>query len=67
MSLTPRVYGLRAGLNESFQSSAIAIDPPPFAMAVKVAAKQTVEIEVPVGTGTNFGLTLMADPSVSQP
>lgn len=37
----------------------------PFARSVDVAAKQTVEIEIPVAAASNFGVTFMADPSIS--
>lgn len=40
-------------------------DPQPFAKAVKVGAKGTIEIDVPVETAANFGITFMALPSVS--
>jgi hypothetical protein len=33
--------------------------------AVKLAGKQSVEIEIPVEAANNFGLTFMADPSIS--
>ena len=36
-----------------------------FAKAVKIAPKQTVEIEIPVAQVLNFGLTFMADPHIS--
>ncbi len=36
-----------------------------FARSVKVGAKQTVEIDVPVAATQNFGLTFMGDPTIS--
>ena len=36
-----------------------------FAKSVRLAAKQTVEIDVPVSAAANFGVTFMADPKVS--
>ena len=36
-----------------------------FAKAVKIAPKQTVEIEIPVKAANDFGLTFMADPNIS--
>jgi pimeloyl-ACP methyl ester carboxylesterase len=38
---------------------------PDFAKGVKIPAKQAVEIEIPVATALNFGLTFMALPDVS--
>lgn len=38
---------------------------PNFAKAVKLAPKQSVEIEIPVAQAANFGLTFMADPQIS--
>lgn len=37
----------------------------PFARSINLAAKQTVEIDVPVSAAANFGITFMADPKVS--
>jgi hypothetical protein len=36
-----------------------------FAKNLKLTPKQTTEIEVPVETAANFGVTFMADPKVS--
>jgi pimeloyl-ACP methyl ester carboxylesterase len=38
---------------------------PDFAKAVKLAPRQTVEIEIPVEQANNFGLTFMADAGIS--
>lgn len=38
---------------------------PDFAKSVKLAPKQALEIEIPVETAQNFGLTLMADSNIS--
>ena len=38
---------------------------PDFAKAVKIAAKSSVEIEIPVEQALNFGLTFMASPEIS--
>ena len=38
---------------------------PDFAKAVKIAPKQTLEVEIPVETAMNFGLTFMADAQIS--
>ncbi|HEY0427078.1 MAG TPA: alpha/beta hydrolase [Pyrinomonadaceae bacterium] len=38
---------------------------PDFAKSVKLAAKQSVEIEIPVEQAANFGLTFMADAQIS--
>jgi pimeloyl-ACP methyl ester carboxylesterase len=40
-------------------------DMPDFAKAVKLTAKKTTEIEIPVEQVTNFGLTFMASPEIS--
>ena len=41
------------------------VDDKPFAKAVKLAPKQSIEIDIPAQAGQNFGLTFMADPAVS--
>ena len=38
---------------------------PSFAKELKLAPKQTLEVEIPVAAGANFGVTFMADASVS--
>lgn len=38
---------------------------PDFAKAVPLASKQTIEVEIPVQTANNFGLSFMASPLVS--
>lgn len=38
---------------------------PDFAKAVKLAPKQTIEVEIPVTAAQNFGLTFMADAQIS--
>ena len=38
---------------------------PDFAKAVKIAPKQSVEIEIPIAQANNFGLTFMALPEIS--
>ncbi|HLM62162.1 MAG TPA: hypothetical protein VK308_15265, partial [Pyrinomonadaceae bacterium] len=38
---------------------------PDFAKAAKIAPKQSVEVEIPVETANNFGLTFMADSQIS--
>lgn len=38
---------------------------PDFAKAVKLSPKQSVELEIPIETAQNFGLTFMADPKIS--
>ena len=57
----PRFYGAMA-MSEGALPRTIT---PPFAKAIKLAPKQTVEIEVPVEAATNFGLTFMAIRAVS--
>lgn len=48
------------------QPPAAAVGPDqPFARSINLAAKQTVEIDVPVTAAANFGVTFMADPKVS--
>lgn len=53
--------------NESVSEGFIDNDfyKPSFAKAVKLAAKQSVEIEIPVEQAANFGVTFMADPQIS--
>jgi len=41
------------------------IEKPDFAKAVKLAPKQTVEVEIPVEDALNFGITFMADSQIS--
>jgi hypothetical protein len=61
-AIMPRVYGVRyvAAENE-IPNSPIQ----PFAQAVKLAGKQITEIELPVETAANFGITFMAIADVS--
>ena len=59
----PRFYG---AMNVNFDES---IDRPasiqPFAKEVRLGAKQTIEIDIPVETANNFGVTFMAVNTVS--
>jgi pimeloyl-ACP methyl ester carboxylesterase len=64
-SLMPRVYGMRSFSTETLAAGSLGDASPPFAKAVRIAPKQSTEIELPVGTGTNFGVTFMADTFVS--
>jgi hypothetical protein len=50
---------------ERFYGKREATPNSPFAKAMKLAPKQIVEIEIPVATAANFGVTFMALPSVS--
>jgi pimeloyl-ACP methyl ester carboxylesterase len=63
---TERVYGANTfdvgGVADLEYNSTAA---QPFAKAVKVGPKQTVEIEIPVEAVRNFGITFMTDPLVS--
>ncbi len=54
-------------LNESSNENKTAdgFYQPDFAKAVKLSAKQSVEIEIPVETAQNFGLSFMARPEIS--
>jgi hypothetical protein len=54
-------------MTENFAGGGIDNNPfkPDFAKAVRVAPKQSVEIEIPVEAANNFGLTFMADALVS--
>lgn len=59
-------------MNAAVQNSSAAATPPDanfykpnFAKAVKLAPKQSVELEIPVEEARNFGLTFMADASIS--
>jgi pimeloyl-ACP methyl ester carboxylesterase len=57
--MSSRVYGARdTGINTVLWNAR-------FAKSVKVAAKQVVEIDVPVDAAQNFGVTFMADPLIS--
>jgi hypothetical protein len=38
---------------------------PDFAKAVKLAPKQSIEVEIPVAAANDFGLTLMASNQIS--
>ncbi|HEY0459433.1 MAG TPA: hypothetical protein VGC97_09875 [Pyrinomonadaceae bacterium] len=53
--------------NEAAMTNTIDKDyyKPDFAKAIKIGAKQSVEIEIPVQTAQNFGITFMALPDVS--
>lgn len=53
--------------NVSFQPFVNSIDDakPSFAKEVKLAPKQTSEIEIPVMDAANFGITFMANPNIS--
>ncbi|HKP68992.1 MAG TPA: proprotein convertase P-domain-containing protein, partial [Pyrinomonadaceae bacterium] len=57
----PRVYGVRDLLSDVVPASVAA----PFAKSSKLAAKGTIEIEIPVEAAANFGVTFMAMPDVS--
>lgn len=46
-------------------ATAFGSDDIDFSKIVKLAPKQTIEIEVPIAAATNFGLTFMAAPDVS--
>ena len=61
------VYMNAAYRNESPAETLREVDyyKPNFAKEVKLAGKQSVEIEIPVEAAQNFGLTFMADPSIS--
>jgi hypothetical protein len=67
MPKTKRQYG--AGfvgdiLNES-DSGLVAMEPQTFARDIVLSPKQKIDLEVPVETARNFGLTFMADANVS--
>lgn len=59
--LLPRNYGAMAA---TFDAAPIVAEQP-FAKAIDLASKQIVEVEVPVETATNFGITFMAMADVS--
>lgn len=52
---------------QSLARAAVADDNsrPTFAKEVKLAPKQTLEVEIPVAAGANFGVTFMSGPQVS--
>ena len=57
----PRFYGASyAGIESPMPSGTT-----PFAKSSKIAAKGTVEIEIPIEAAANFGVTFMAMPDVS--
>jgi pimeloyl-ACP methyl ester carboxylesterase len=56
-----RVYGKR---DPSLESVSPNLDAP-FAKSVKLAARQTIEIEIPVNSAATFGVTFMASSDVS--
>ena len=56
----PRIYGARSFDFETSQNPA-----QPFAKSVRLAPKQTAEIDLPVEAALNFGITFMAANSVS--
>ena len=65
-TLMPRVYGAGGGNVENMLPEFATVgSQPTFAKAIRVAAKQSVEIEIPVGAAANFGMTFMADALVS--
>lgn len=60
-----RVYGMREiSFGNLLRVNGIDTEKP-FAKAVKIGPKETIEVEVPVGAVTNFGITFMALPFVS--
>jgi pimeloyl-ACP methyl ester carboxylesterase len=62
----PFVNAAFSPLASPFSGSTTAEDfKPSFAKEVKLKPKETVEIELPVETAENMGITFMADPSVS--
>ncbi len=63
---SPRVYGAREfSIESTHQAAPEASTVRPFAKALKIAPKQSVEIEIPVDAGLNFGVTFMADPHIA--
>lgn len=56
-----RSYGAAFTSEENESAPAAA----PFAKSVRLAPKQSIEIEVPVAATANFGITFMTDPLVS--
>lgn len=59
----PRGYGVRD--NFYFVNAALTFKDQPWAKAVTVPGKQTVEIEIPVEAVQNFGITFMALSDIS--
>ncbi|HEX6125094.1 MAG TPA: hypothetical protein VFZ23_06940 [Pyrinomonadaceae bacterium] len=60
--IAPRIYGAR---HVAVEDETLRGPAQPFAKAVTLAGKQISEIEVPVETATNFGVTFMAVADVS--
>ncbi len=55
----------KIGFSDDKAGNFSSTDPQTFMKEIKVSPKQTVEIEVPVETAENFGMSFMADRSVS--
>ncbi|HEY0051350.1 MAG TPA: alpha/beta fold hydrolase [Pyrinomonadaceae bacterium] len=55
-------YKPRAETEDSIEQNAFK---PDFAKSVKIGARQSVELEIPVGQALNFGLTFMAASDIS--
>lgn len=65
MSLTPKTKFYGAGAGPFFGPSPVYNDFPDIGKAVKVAGKQTTEIELSLEARSDLGVTIMADASVS--
>jgi pimeloyl-ACP methyl ester carboxylesterase len=65
-TLMPRVYGAGSGSVENRLPQFVTTgSQPTFAKAARLGARQSVEIEIPVGAAANFGMTFMADSLIS--
>lgn len=66
-ALFPRAYGMSTNVNGiASTNNLVAYDAgQPFAKSLKIGGKQTVDIEIPVEAASNFGVTFMADQTVS--
>ena len=60
--VAPRIYGARS---VDFEIPTMPTSVQPFAKSLKLAPKQTLDADVPVDAGANFGITFMAINSVS--
>lgn len=60
----PRLYGA-SGSTFAPDGVTAPDDPTQFAKALKVGAKQSVEVEIPVAAAQNFGVTFIADSRMS--
>lgn len=61
---TAKLKGPNAETVDNFQAVSDKLTEP-FSKELKIASKQTIEVEIPVAQSTSFGLTFLADEQVS--